>query len=629
MQLEIIVLAATVAAVLAAAVTTIASRRKQQPLEASYDPSDGERFVHRWGYTDTRFEFDGPRSVRLTGSRYPLAGYSLPGFIPFIEEVIGIPFTPDDMKAEEITFPIPTPVLNAAFVTELEAALSHEQISRDDRVRLAHSHGQVSVAEIYHLLYRAAPPRIADLVVYPESGEDVRTLIALANDHEVCLVPYGGGTNVSGALTLPQDETRTIVSVDMRRMNKILWVDDENMTACVQAGIQGKDLEFELDQRGFTCGHDPDSVEFSTLGGWISTNASGMKKNRYGNIEDIVMEATLVTPTGDIETRQVTPRYSTGVAPRSLLFGSEGNFGIITKAIIRIHRRPDIRRYGFLVFRRFEDGVRFLKALRETGVIPASIRLVNNSELRFGQALKPKPGRVKRILDRIQKFFLFKILRFRHKEFVACILVMEGSAAEVRHQRKTIFPLAKQFGAVSGGSPNGKRGYTLTFGIAYIRDFVNRFNVLGESFETSVPWDRIHDVCKAVREELAVQMKEHAVQGTPYLGYRATQTYHTGVCIYFTMGFSGNGLEDPEGVFHDVESRLRQVILDNGGSLSHHHGVGKIRNQFLPQVHTENSMRVLRETKRAMDPQNVFGIQNGAFVSHGSEARGQKPEEKQ
>jgi alkyldihydroxyacetonephosphate synthase len=153
----------------------------------------------------------------------------------------------------------------------------------------------------------------------------------------------------------------------------------------------------------------------------------------------------------------------------------------------------------------------------------------------------------------------------------------------------------------------------LTFAIAYIRDFFNQFQILGETFETSVPWDRIHDVTGAVERELVEQSRAHGVVGRPYLSFRATQTYHTGVCIYFTMGFCGKGLERPDDVYHAIESHLRQVILDNGGSLSHHHGVGKIRGKFLRQIETPNAIRVLRETKQALDPRNVFGARNNIF----------------
>lgn len=126
------------------------------------------------------------------------------------------------------------------------------------------------------------------------------------------LVPYGGGTNVTQCLMLDEKEKRMIVSVDMTRMNKIKWVDKVNMTACIEAGIIGQDLERELKNYGVCCGHEPDSVEFSSLGGWISTRASGMKKNAYGNIEDIVLNVKLVSPIGTYTKASEWPRISNG-----------------------------------------------------------------------------------------------------------------------------------------------------------------------------------------------------------------------------------------------------------------------------------------------------------------------------
>ena len=586
---------------------------RAQSLDASYDLSEAQKYHHRWGYVDTRFEFDGPRSVRVTGSRYPLSGFSMPSFVPFIEEVLDVQIRPENLNVENRPREIQAPALNEAFMTSIETEFKENQYSIDPRDRLVHSHGQLSVDEVYQILYGTSVKRVVDLVLYPEKEEEIGTIIQLADEQSVCLMPYGGGTNVSGALACPSAEDRMIVSVDMRRMNRILWVDEENFQACVEAGITGKQLEKELDAKGYTSGHDPDSIEFSTLGGWISTNASGMKKNKYGNIEDIVLEASLVTPTGEIETKQVTPRNSIGVQPRGFLFGSEGNFGIITQATIKIHRKPEVQKYGSLVFPTFEQGVDFLKALRRTNILPASIRLVNNNEFHFGQALKPAASGVKALLQKVQKFVLLHVKGFDSEKMVASTIVMEGSRAEVRLQEKTIFGLVKKFGGISGGSTNGKRGYMLTFGIAYIRDFFNQFHILGETFETSVPWDRILIVCKSVEQELARQCENHQVAGKPYLSYRVTQTYHTGVCIYFTLGFVGKGLDKPDEVFHAIEQRLRQVILDNGGSLSHHHGIGKIRQQFLSQIQSEKSMDVLRQSKVAMDPKNVFGVRNGVF----------------
>lgn len=582
-------------------------------LDTNYDTSVGERYAHKWGYKDTWFEFEDPRTVKVAGTRYPVSGYTMPALIPFVEEILGIPLKPEDKNTENENHELPEPIINADFLSALKSHLQKDQYSLDAEQRLIHSHGQLSVDEIYRILYGAPLQRIVDIVVYPKVEADIKKIIDLANEYNVCLIPYGGGTNVSGALICPVDEKRSIVSVDMQRMDRILWIDEENNLACIEAGILGKQLEIELEKKGYTTGHEPDSIELSTLGGWISTNASGMKKNRYGNIEDIVLEATLITPTGNIETKTVTPRNSTGIQPKTFLFGSEGNFGIITKAVLKIHATPEVREYGSLIFPSFEKGVNYLKELRRSGVLPASIRLVANNEFRFGQALKPAPSFWGAKKSKLQHFYLFNILGFKLTEIVACTIVMEGSKAEVKHQQKVIYAIAKKHHAVNGGATNGKRGYMLTFAIAYIRDFFNKYHILGETFETSVPWSKIHEVTQGVEKELHRQCEKHKVPGNAFLSYRVTQTYHTGVCIYFTMGIYVKGLEEPAAVFSKIEHSLREVILKNGGSLSHHHGIGKIRQGFLPQIQTENTIRVLKECKKAIDPNNIFGIRNGAF----------------
>ena len=510
--------------------------KRRHALELSYDPAEGKRYAHKWGYDDTRFYFESHKSVKVSGGRYPISGTTMPSLIPFVEEILGVSIRPDEKNVEIDAVEIPAPVVHQPFLESVQTHFSQEQYSLDDKDRLIHSHGQLSVDEVYRIIYGSSFKRVVDLVFYPQKEDEVKTIIELASEHNVCLVPYGGGTNVSGALSLSEEERRMIVSVDMRRMNRVLWIDVENNLACIEAGMSGKKLETELLAKGYTTGHEPDSIEFSTLGGWIATNASGMKKNRYGNIEDIVLEATLLTPSGEIEMKQVTPRNSIGLQPRSFLFGNEGNLGIITKAVLKIHPQPAIRKYSSLVFPSFEQGVCFLKDLRQNGILPASIRLVNNNEFRLGQALKPKPSPGKAGLDKIQKFFLFKIMKFEPKEMVACVITMEGPKAEVRQQEKAIRICAKKQKGVSGGASNGKRGYMLTFAIAYIRDFFNQYHVLGETFETSVPWNRIHQLCHSVKKELNEKCAFYHVPGKPFLSFRVTQTYHTGVCVYFTMG---------------------------------------------------------------------------------------------
>ena len=573
--------------------------------------ADDARHPHRWGYADTRLELDGPRSVRMTGSRYLLSGQQMPHLIPFVEQTLGVPFNPGARIPE--TLPeIPAGRLDAARLAIFEQLAPADRRSTDPLVRLAHSHGQTSVREIDRAVYGGGLPRVVDFVIEPVSEEEVRAIVAAAVAHDVCVVPYGGGTNVSGALLCPGDEVRPVVSMDMRRMKRVLSIDRANGCALVEAGISGGELEAALGAVGCTSGHVPDSLEFSTLGGWISTNASGMKKNRYGNIEDIVLEATLVTPSGTIETYQRHARTSTGMQPLSLLFGSEGNLGVITKALIAIHPKPEVCRYGSLVFRSFADGVACLRALRAERVLPASIRLVNNREFRFGQALKPAAHGMKAVKAQLQRTLLTRAYGFDLSTMAACTIVMEGTKREVDEQERALRRIAKRFRAVWGGAENGRRGYTLTFAIGYIRDFMSEYGLIGESFETSVPWERIEEMCAAVERALAAECAARGVIGMPYLSYRVTQTYHAGACVYFTMGFSGHGLANPRADFEDIEHMLRQVVLDHGGSLSHHHGVGKIRQAFLPQVHSAAGLELIRAAKRAVDPSNVFGIGNGA-----------------
>ncbi|MFO8150449.1 MAG: FAD-binding oxidoreductase [Trueperaceae bacterium] len=578
-----------------------------------YDPAPGRRYPHLWGYDDTRFEFLDPRTVHLTGDRYPLAGAPLPHFMPFVEALLGVPAGPEHLQQTPPPPVLPEPVRAPAFLDELRAAHPGARIEDDDQSRLIHSHGQLSVEEIYRLLGGGIPDRLVDLVVHPVSEEEVVTLVRLADRHGVVLIPYGGGTNVSGALACPPHERRTIVSVDMREMSRILEIDRANGLVVVEAGITGKELEVRLEAEGLTSGQVPDSLELSTVGGWIATNASGMKKNRYGNVEDAVLDAVLVTPRGEVRARPVVPRSSTGIQAQRLAFGSEGGLGIVTRAVLQVWPLPEAQRYASFVFPDFEAGVRYLRAVQAAGIRPASIRLTNNTEFRLGQAL----GRARRgtsaLVAKLKKAYVTRVKRFDPERMVACTVVMEGSAAEVRQQARGLFGLLAQHGGLSGGPENGRRGYAVTFAIAYIRDFLNTLGILGETFETSAPWSRIHDITDAVEAELRRLCDERGVPGKPYLSYRISQSYRTGVCIYFTMGFCGRGLADPERTFHEIEHRMREVVLEQGGSLSHHHGVGKIRQDFVPRVHSEASIGAARALKRSLDPNDVFGAGNHAF----------------
>ncbi|MEE8349983.1 MAG: FAD-binding oxidoreductase, partial [Acidobacteriota bacterium] len=574
---------------------------------------DTRTWGHRWGFADTRFSINDDRSVTLSGNRYGLSGYKMHNLLPYVEEVLGIQLDLENPRPEIQPKSVPSPNRNEEFCQAVEQHFKADQYTFDDRQRLLHSHGQTTSEEVYKVLYSQLK-RVTDMVFHCESEEDVRRLIDLAKQHDVCLVPYGGGTSVSCALQLPSLENRMIVSVDMRRMNTIEWLDRHDLRACVQAGITGKQFEEALNRQGYTSGHEPDSIELSTLGGWIATNASGMKKNRYGNIEQIVENITMITPQGTLEQVQPMPRVSMGMQPQNLLFGSEGNLGLITKAVVKVYPMPEVKKYGSLVFPNFDLGLEFLHRLARTGFLPASIRLVDNVQFRFGQALKPTSTGLEALLDKIKKFYVLKVRGFDPHEMVAATIVMEGSAREVSYQEANIYRLAKQYQGMAGGAANGERGYMLTYAIAYIRDFLGDYYVLGETFETSAPWSKIRQVCKAAEERLRQRHREYNLPGTPYLSYRITQLYHTGVCIYFMFGFFTKGVEKPDEIFGKIEHSVREAIIENGGSISHHHGVGKIRKDFLKETLSSMSIELIKSVKQCNDPHNIFGIRNNVFA---------------
>lgn len=567
-----------------------------------------EESLDVWGYQDTQFRVNDHGHLEVTGDRYPLSGQELPDFLPWVRGVMQIALDPKELYPSRYPTSIPEPVLNQGYLTGLRSLLQEDQISFDPKIRLRHGHGHTQ-QEMYAIKYGHLD-RIPDLVVTPTNEDQVAALVEMALKHNVCLIPFGGGTSVTEALVCPSNESRMIVSVDMRRMNRILWIDSVNRMAKIQAGAVGMKILEQLKAYGFTLGHEPDSVEFSTLGGWIATHASGMKKNKYGNIEELVLDMTVVTSAGMLEHKTLAPRESIGTDPRRWLFGSEGNLGIVTSAVVKIFPYPKVQRYGSVVFPDFERGLAFLYELAHTGKLPASIRMVDNLQFQFGLALKPRSTGFKKLKSTFEKFFITRIKGFDPMQIVACTIVFEGAKSDVHDEEKLVYGIARRHGGLKAGAENGRRGYLLTYCIAYIRDFVMRHFVLAESFETSVSWSQAHSLCDRVKRRIVEEHEKRKLPGRPFVTCRITQLYETGVCIYFYFGFYFKGIEHASEVFAEVESAARDEILKSGGSLSHHHGVGKLRERFLPEIKSAASLQWIRDAKKALDPQNIFGSAN-------------------
>ncbi|MBI89531.1 MAG: oxidase [Candidatus Marinimicrobia bacterium] len=568
---------------------------------------------HKWGFKDSGFIINKDKSVTFTGNRYPICGKKLPNFIPFIEEILGIQFTVEPKIKELKEKHIKPNNLNMGFIVEMESVFDKDRFTQEDNERLLHSHGQHSTDEVYKVLYNNLE-KFVDLVFYIENESETLELIKLAKKHNVCLIPYGGGTNVTNALRPPHNEKRMVVSVDTRRMNNVCEIDKENLMVTVEAGITGKSLEEALNKEGYTVGHEPDSYEFSTVGGWISTNAAGMKKHRYGNIEDIVQNITMITPTGTISQKQPLTRSSIGIKTQNVLFGSEGNIGIITKATLKIHELPEKSTYESILFKDWKTGVSFMQDLFYSNMVPASARLMDNLQIRLGNALKEEKDGFDGFMEKLKKHLVFKVKGLDPNEFSAAVFKIEGSSSELENQRQNLMALAKKHKGILAGGSTGESGYNVTMVIAYIRELVVTQNCLGETMETAVPWSKINQVKEEASKLLEKLHKNYSLPGKPFFCSRISKIYHTGVCMYNTIGMSFEGVKNPEDIFTEIEHKMRKSFIENGGSISHHHGVGKLRKDFMEDTLSEGSIDLVKGIKKSQDPGNVFGVGNSIVL---------------
>ncbi|XP_046403429.1 alkyldihydroxyacetonephosphate synthase [Ischnura elegans] len=571
-----------------------------------------------WGYRDSQFVVkDGV--IEFTGSRYPIGKLTLPYFTQWVKDVFNADLNqrnpPQSLpKAEDF----PPPILNKDFLNAIKKTEITYSVEGVDRLVRSHGH---TLHDIF-VLRQSQFARIVDIVVWPVSHGDVVKVVELASRFNVVVIPFGGGTSVTGAVSCPENESRTIVSLDTSQMNRILWLDRDNLLACCEAGIIGQDLERELKSQGFTTGHEPDSYEFSSLGGWVATRASGMKKNVYGNIEDLVVHVKMVTPTGVLEKQGRAPRLSCGPDLHHVVLGSEGTLGVITEVVMKIRPLPKCKKYGSIVFPDFEYGVQCMREVAKKRCQPASIRLMDNEQFHFGQVLRSAPGPLSRFLEGIKHAYAKYLLGLHPEKMCVATLVFEGDPEDVALQETKIYAIAKEYGGVPAGQTNGERGYMLTFVIAYIRDLGLEYNVVSESFETSVPWDRTIALCRNVKYRVAQECKVHGVKHF-LITCRVTQTYDAGACVYFYFAFNYSDIvgKDPVEVYEEIEASARNEILASGGSVSHHHGVGKIRRRWVSDAVSPLGVEVLKAVKQRVDPSNIFACGNLVKEGHETDDR--------
>ena len=482
----------------------------------------------------------------------------------------------------------------------------------DDDDRLVHCYGRSyrDVARLRAGIVDTAP----DLVVYPGGHDDVVRIVELATQHGATLVPFGGGTNVAGCVERTAHDSRPGITLDMRRMNRLLAVDAQSRTADLEPGLFGPQIEEALAPHGLTLGHHPDSYIYSTLGGWLATRSAGTQSNVYGKIEDMVVGMTVVTPTGVIETRAL-PAASNGPDLNRLLVGSEGTFGVITRATMRVHAIPEYEDYRMLLFPTFQDGFAALHECVQCGYMPSLARLSDEAETEFMFAAKHPATGFQRWIEGPAK----KLLKARgYGRPAALVLAFEGPRHLTLELRRGAMAIFKKHRTFDLGASPGESWKESRYDVPYLRDFMMDYGAIADSFETSTVWSNLMRLYETSNEALRRVIGD--VTGFHgYIGSHISHLYETGACLYYTIAVrcrEGSTPEEAIEQYSEIKRVATETFVSGGGALSHHHGVGYEHRPWIERELSERGLASLRQLKESLDPDGIMNP-GGLLASEG------------
>lgn len=472
-------------------------------------------------------------------------------------------------------------------------------VSAEDRA--AHAMGK-AYRDVVRAL-RGEVPHPPDVVLRPRSEADVAAVLDWCGSAGVAAIPYGGGSSVVGGVEPDVGEGYAgAVSVDLGALDRVLEVDDVSMAARIQAGVLGPALEAQLRPSGLTLRHFPQSFEWSTLGGWVATRAGGHFATGPTHIDDLVESIRAVTPAGVLETRRL-PGSGAGPSPDRLLLGSEGALGVITEAWVRVRPRPRWRAGGSSRFPTFDAGVAAVRALSQSGLQPSNCRLVD-----------PVEAAVNRIGDGRQAVLLVGFESADHP--------MDGWAARAAElvadhggEPEGWGPAAPSAGgagatdaaAGAAGAPGGGEtadGWRAAFLRApYVRDALVRLGVMCETFETAVTWDRFEALHLAVTGAVADALQQVGA-GAGFITCRFTHVYPDGPAPYYTVvapARRGAELEQ----WATVKAAAAEAIVGCGGTITHHHAVGRDHLPWYERQRPPLFAAGLRAVKATLDPAGI------------------------
>jgi alkyldihydroxyacetonephosphate synthase len=521
-----------------------------------------------------------------------------PALGPFIQRHLGLdvnrvtsrPVAFDELRTAE-------PSLPSALRSALESAVGGEHVSTEPLDRVVHARGKCLRDLIRHR--RGDIGRLPDVVVRPGAEEQVEAILSAALEADAVVIPFGGGTNISGSLEAPAGETRAVISVDLGRMDRLLAIDEASRLARVQPGVFGPRLEEQLNARGWTLGHFPDSFTHSTLGGWIATRSSGMQSDKYGDVADLTRAVRVVTPAGILVTRPV-PHTSTGPSVREMVLGSEGRLGIITEATVHVHRAPERRVILGYLFPSWAESLAAMRDIAESEASPSVTRVSDAPETQFSFATKKGSSTLDRVKSKALGIYLERRRDFDLDAMCLSFIGYEGSKEHVAAQRKLVGRIVSDHGGLCIGSGPGALYDQKKFDTPYIRDYLLDRGAPADVSETSAPWSALPTLYDNVTASAHGAFDELDVRG--YIMCHLSHSYHAGACLYFTFAFKPSEKRDPLEEYDTIKSAIQQTFVDSGATLSHHHAVGTEHARWLEQDISAPGVAMVRALFDGVDP---------------------------
>jgi alkyldihydroxyacetonephosphate synthase len=518
-----------------------------------------------------------------------------PALAPFLKEKLDLDVVRETSRAVSFeALSVPEPALPAGLADALAG-----EVSTDPLDRVVHARGKSLRDLVRHR--RGDIGRLPDVVVRPADEDEVAAIVQAALDADAVVIPFGGGTSISGSLEASADERRPVISLDLSRLRKVLAIDAASNLARVQTGAFGPDLERQLNAQGWTFGHFPDSFTHSTLGGWIATRSSGMQSDRYGDIADITRAVRVVTPAGLLATRPI-PHTSTGPSVREMVLGSEGRLGVITEATVHVRRVPERRLILGYLFPTWADGLAAMQDISASEASPSVTRVSDAYETAFSFVTRKDPTILDRVKSRALTTYLKRRRGFDLEAMCLSFIGYEGSERHVAAQRKAVGKIAGRHGGLCIGASPGELYDQKKFDTPYIRDFLLDRGALADVSETAAPWSRLQVVYDAVFAAAHGAFDELGVRG--YIMCHLSHSYHAGACLYFTFAFkpTPGAQEDGLGEYDLVKGAIQQAFIDSGATLSHHHAVGTEHARWLEADISAPGVAMLQALFNGVDP---------------------------